>query len=367
MRILAISHSYVAIENQKNLETLAEHADVCAVVPDRIPSAICDEKIGEGLTSLKVFRRLSLPRSQYLLWTFDMGMRDFQPDIIHIEYDPWSMIFWQMSVCRFLFARRSRVVCTVKKNTYRRLPLPLAVTKKAIGKFFAGRVDHFIAVSRRVKEIYRDQFAIPDAQIDIVQHLGVDVSVFHPCDVVSQEQELTVGFCGRFDENKGVLDLVEAVTRINDGRQQPVRLRLLGSGSLKQTLIQNPTAWMDVLEPVPHAEVAPFLQSLDVFVMPSHVTPDHEEHDGHALMEALACGTACVGSDSGIIPELLDNSSGLVFTAGRTDELTTQLLRLIEDSALRQELGNTAAIQAEALFSNEGIARQKLRIYSNAA
>ncbi|MDG1895788.1 MAG: glycosyltransferase family 4 protein [Fuerstiella sp.] len=367
MKILTISHSYVAPENQKNLETLAEHADVCAVVPDRISSAIFDEQIGDGPASLKVFRRVSLPRSQYLLMTIDMGMREFRPDIIHIEYDPWSMIFWQMSVCRLLFARQARVICTVKKNTYRKLRLPLAVAKKAIGRFFAGRVDHFIAVSRRAKAIYQEQFGIPETRIDIVQHLGVDLAVFHPNEAAAQDDELTIGYCGRFDANKGVLDLIEAVRRINVRRSTPVQLRLLGSGSLKQSLLDREESWLRVLEPVPHAQVAPFLQSLDVFAMPSHVTPDHEEHDGHALMEALACGVSCVGADSGIIPELLDNNAGLVFTAGNIEELTSQLLRLVKDTSLRQNLGANAAQQAAALFSNDGIARQKIRIYANAA
>jgi glycosyltransferase involved in cell wall biosynthesis len=367
MKILAISHSYVAPENQKNLETLSAHADVCAVVPDRIPSAIFGEQVGEGPACLKVYRRVSLPRSQYLLMTIDMGMREFRPDVIHIEYDPWSMIFWQMSVCRLLFARQARVVCTVKKNTYRKLPLPLAAAKKAIGRFFAGQVDHFIAVSRGVKAIYQEQFRISETRIDIVQHLGVDLAVFHPHKSASLDEKLTIGYCGRFDENKGVLDLIEAVRRINVCRSTSVQLRLLGSGSLKQSLLDQDESWLQVMEPVPHAQVAPFLQSLDIFAMPSHITPDHEEHDGHALMEALACGVPCVGSDSGIIPELLDNNAGLVFTAGDINDLTSQLLRLVEDTSLRQILGTNAALQAAELFSNDGIARQKLRIYAKAA
>lgn len=367
MKILAISHSYAASENQKNLDALSEHADVCAVVPDRIPNTLLDGQIQSGKTKLKVFRRISLPRSQYLLLTLDMGMREARPDVIHIEYDPWSMIFWQMSVCRFLFAPQARVVCTVKKNTYRKLPLPLAAIKKTIGRFFVARVDHFIAVSQRVKAIYQSQFGIPDDRVDIVQHLGVDLAVFYPDEEDSQGEFLTIGYCGRFDENKGVLSLIDAVRKINERREVPVQLKMLGSGILRQSFIEQQETWLHVLDPVPHAEVAPFLQSLDIFAMPSLITPDHEEHDGHALMEALACGVACIGSDSGIIPELLSNRAGIVFPAGNTNELIDQLTELIDDESLRRTLGANGAEQAAKVFSNDGIASQKLRIYASAA
>ncbi|MBT6118266.1 MAG: glycosyltransferase, partial [Rhodospirillaceae bacterium] len=70
--------------------------------------------------------------------------------------------------------------------------------------------------------------------------------------------------------------------------------------------------WLDVAPTVPHAAVAPFLRGLDLFCLPAHVLPDHEEHDAHALMEAMACGIACIGTRSGIIPELLDGKTGLL-------------------------------------------------------
>ena len=367
MKILAISHAYVAPENQKNLETLENYAEVCAVIPDRISSAIFNEHVAPTDSRIKVYRRISLPRSQYLLLTVDMGMKDFRPDIIHIEYDPWSVIFWQMTLCRLLFARKAKVVCTVKKNTYRTLPAPLAFLKKRIGGFFAQQVDQFIAVSKRVKRIYQEEFGIPESRINIVQHLGVDLQVFHPTNSHSDDSSLEIGYCGRFDKNKGILDLVEAVRRINEDRSTPVRLRLLGSGNLKPSLMLMDVPWLEILDPVPHAEVAPFLRRLDVFAMPSHVTPDHEEHDGHALMEAMACGVPCVGSNSGIIPELLDGNSGLVFEAGNIDELISNLQRLVSEQDLRRELSANAATKAATDFSNAGIARRKFRIYSNAA
>jgi glycosyltransferase involved in cell wall biosynthesis len=66
---------------------------------------------------------------------------------------------------------------------------------------------------------------------------------------------------------------------------------------------------------VPHGEVALFLQALDIFVLPTvAITPRLStlELDAHALQEAMACGVACIGSESGPIPEILQGAGILV-------------------------------------------------------
>jgi len=366
MRVLAISHSYVAPENQKNLDALGARCQVRAVVPHFIPDTVFKRLNADAYDSrLMVYKRVSLPRSQYLLLSLDMGMKEHKPDIIHIEYDPWSMIFWQMTICRLLFARGAKVVCTVKKNTYRKLPWPLAITKKAIARFFICRVDRFIAVSGRVKAIYQEQFGVSETKVDVIQHLGVDTTVFHPSPerLLNDRSGCTIGYCGRFDENKGIHQLLDAVAQLYKSTETSMRLKLLGRGPLLNQLRSMKVPWLELLDPIPHAEVAEFMQSLDVFVMPSRITPDHEEHDGHALMEALACGVASVGSTSGVIPELLANDVGLIYTEGNTDELTDCIRRIASDRKLQQDLATNAVSHASEFFSLDGIANRKIAIY----
>jgi glycosyltransferase involved in cell wall biosynthesis len=72
-----------------------------------------------------------------------------------------------------------------------------------------------------------------------------------------------------------------------------------------------------------------------VFVLPSR----HEAHPVSAL-EAMACGKPVLVSD---IPELRyigDNGLGLTFRSGSSQDLAEKLSRLLENSELRQRLGN---------------------------
>src|ERR1700733_298311 len=106
MKVLIVSHSYVAAENQKNIAALQRHAEVRVVVPHAFTDPILGRSApgkSAGNANL-VYRRLSLPRNQYWLASSDFGMRAFKPDIVHIEYDPWASIFWQTLLARARYA-----------------------------------------------------------------------------------------------------------------------------------------------------------------------------------------------------------------------------------------------------------------------
>jgi glycosyltransferase involved in cell wall biosynthesis len=367
MKIVIVSHSYCAAENRKNIDALKASCDVRVVLPDHLHDPILGriDVQGDREGTYLVFRRFSLPRSQFLLLSGNLGLKAFKPDIVNVEYDPWSVIFWQVAFCRWRFAPSAKVVCTVKKNTYRRLPWPLEGTKNAIARFFLNKVTRFIAVNAGVRTIYEDRLGVPPSRISVIQHLGLDLAVFHPRrspHVPLMPGETTIGYCGRLDPHKGVLDLMVAIEQL---RREGIhlRLKLLGNGSLRETLEAQSSDWLELVDPVPHAEVANFLRSVDVFVMPSLITPDHEEHDGHALLEALSCGVPSIGSTSGVIPEILQDGSGLLFAAGDVGALAVRLREVISDPALCESLSRRAQSAALQRYSVKSIARQKLDMY----
>ena len=146
---------------------------------------------------------------------------------------------------------------------------------------------------------------------------------------------------------------------------EPVRLRLLGEGSLAAPLAAQARTerWLEVSPTVPHAEVAPFLQGLDLFCLPARVLPDHEEHDAHALMEAMACGIDCIGARSGIIPELLDDGTGLVVPPSEPSALAEAIADLADDRPRRIALGQAARRAGVAEFSLDAVARRRMEIY----
>jgi glycosyltransferase involved in cell wall biosynthesis len=88
---------------------------------------------------------------------------------------------------------------------------------------------------------------------------------------------------------------------------------------------------------VPHAETPRYLAAFDLLVLPSETQPNWKEQFGRVLIEALACGTPVIGSDSGEIPNLISSSGGgLVFQERNAQALADALKTMIKDRTLRQ-------------------------------
>jgi glycosyltransferase involved in cell wall biosynthesis len=107
--------------------------------------------------------------------------------------------------------------------------------------------------------------------------------------------------------------------------------------------------------------VARVLGEIDIFVLPSRT-----EALSNALMEAMACGCACIASNVGGNPELIRaEETGLLFEAGDSTGLATQLRRLTADEPLRRRLAGAGQDFIRANFSLAASARRMGEIYDN--
>src|SRR6185436_16448175 len=84
----------------------------------------------------------------------------------------------------------------------------------------------------------------------------------------------------------------------------------------------------------------------DIFVFPSQF-----EGLGISLVEAAACGLACIGSRTGGIVDVIEHGrSGLLTEPGDVAGLTDAILRLARDPGARAALGAEARAAARARF-----------------
>jgi glycosyltransferase involved in cell wall biosynthesis len=196
--------------------------------------------------------------------------------------------------------------------------------------------------------------------------IGVDGATFSPGQHAREQgTSLIVGYSGRLEPEKGIRDLVEAVERCRATTGVNLLLRLLGTGTLDDELrdVATKHPWLELLGSVPSYEVSSFLQRLDIFVLPSHVLQDHEEHDAQSLVEALATGVACIGTRSGIIPDLLEDGTGVVIPPGDLGALTEALGMLVVDEVARERYARRGRLKAEAEFTLEVVAQRYAHIY----
>jgi glycosyltransferase involved in cell wall biosynthesis len=105
-----------------------------------------------------------------------------------------------------------------------------------------------------------------------------------------------------------------------------------------------------------------FYRSVDVLVLPSRTTPRWKEQFGRVLVEAMACETPVIGSDSGEIPYVIGRD-GLIFPEDDIDALAAHLRSLQEDAALRRELGRRGRQRVLANYTQARIARATAEVY----
>jgi glycosyltransferase involved in cell wall biosynthesis len=153
---------------------------------------------------------------------------------------------------------------------------------------------------------------------------------------------------GNWVARKGLLDLLEAVSRLPDGA---LTLHLVGdpdtepgyAARVRARLAAPDLAGRVVAHgPVSIAAVAAFYRAADAFALASSREPY-----GTVYGEAMAFGLPVAGYAAGNLPHLArDGEEGLVVPPGDVPALAAALRRLADDEGLRTRLGTAAARRA---------------------
>lgn len=280
--VLIVSHGYSEPSTQAQIEALSDVIDARLVAPRRQLNPLFANHPTHGSQRgiVRTYRRLRLGRGQYLLLSTTLDLRRLKPSIVHVDYDPWSPVFWQSFLHTRLWSRSSRLVIGSKKNTYRRYRGPLGRLKAALGRIGYARACAVVAASEMTKAMLVREMDVAPEKIAVQTHVGVDVELFRPGRAPGREGEPVVGFCGCFAERKGVVELVRAVECLRE-RGRSVRLELLGSGPLDGVLAEYAAAvdWLTLRPVVATRAVPDVMRRLDVYALPALRLADHEEHD----------------------------------------------------------------------------------------
>jgi glycosyltransferase involved in cell wall biosynthesis len=108
-------------------------------------------------------------------------------------------------------------------------------------------------------------------------------------------------------------------------------------------------------------DVVDFLRACDIFVFPSLY-----EGLGIALIEAMAAGCACVATNTGPIPEVVqDGQDGVLVPPADADALARAVCELLGDPDRRLQLSTSAKQKAFQKFDPQRSARQLIGIYQS--
>ncbi|KNX33764.1 MULTISPECIES: N-acetyl-alpha-D-glucosaminyl L-malate synthase BshA [Bacillus amyloliquefaciens group] len=93
-----------------------------------------------------------------------------------------------------------------------------------------------------------------------------------------------------------------------------------------------------------------------------------KESFGLVLLEAMACGVPCIGTNIGGIPEVIkDQVSGFLVEVGDIQAASEKALAVLEDTQLSKRLTDHALKMVKTAFSSQRIVSQYERIYDELA
>ena len=205
---------------------------------------------------------------------------------------------------------------------------------------------------------------VPTDKVELCYN-GVITTEFFPAEEPKPTElppaDLVIGTVCALRWEKGLPLLQEAFAKLNFPDRK-LQLVIIGTGVELPRLQENAARLgigaASVFMPA-QRNVARWMRAMDIFVLPSL-----SEAFSNSLLEAMACGCCVVGSRVGGTPELIgENSRGLLFEPGNSQDLANCLTKLIQDESLRAEFGCRAAQHARQNLSIEIAAKRTADIY----
>src|SRR5260370_4088402 len=185
-KIALISHSYVESASRTKLTYLAEATDLRLITPSSYPTPYglhaLDSEFNSGVTIQSYpiqFLHFKRTPTRWLLRSRDLGFRQFQPDIIHVEMEPHGWITCQVLLYRRLFAPKAKVIIFSWENLTLEEQGTKARTLEYLSRFNRRFLDFFICGNIAGKQILVSK-GIAAAKIAVLPQCGVDQEAFCP-------------------------------------------------------------------------------------------------------------------------------------------------------------------------------------------
>lgn len=325
-----------------------------------------EDYCGVEIRSIKCTRQ-GLLRAAELMVKSLRDARALRPDVLHFHALPEGAAFAKV------FARglAAKTVLSFDYFIFRRgKQNPLFPWYQRALRSFSS----LLPVSDFCRRESASYWSIPETRMRVLYN-GVNLQQFTPNPAAAAERRAAIGltdefvllYVGRVCEQKGTDLLVDAYAKL---RAEGRRIRLVVAGPIGQFGHEGSDAITLKLQqhdgiylgPVDESILPSVYNIADIFVLPTRTN----EMFGMSAIEAQACGRPVVCSNHGGLPEVVPQSSGLLFRSGDVDDLARQLRTLMDDPAMHQRFAAAAVTNAQR-FAWETITSDLQQVYSQSS
>lgn len=257
--------------------------------------------------------------------------KEYRPDVVNVHYMSGYGLMATLAGARplvlncygsdiFVAPKKSKVVKWIVKKLLNSADA-VAATSKAMA------AEAMRIMGSKHKEV-------------TVTPFGVDVNLFKKDDNRKYSERPIIGIIKYLKPEYNIPLLIKAFAITKEKASVKPLLHIYGSGPLKGEFIalcKNLGIYEDVtfFETIPNQEVPKALNTMDIFVNSSNV-----ESFGVNIVEAMACELPVVATPCPGPKEVIDNGvTGVVLKDWNHEELAEELIKLVENPALREKYG----------------------------
>jgi glycosyltransferase involved in cell wall biosynthesis len=225
-----------------------------------------------------------------------------------------------------------------------------------------------IVANNWLKEILIQDFNVSNDQIKIL-HYGFDTESFLKnmmikSLIIPPKNKKVIIYSGRLTELKGVRYLLEALSKLKIIRQDWV-CWIVGSGEEEEKLriISKDLGLDDYIHFLGKRDDVPsLLEKADIFVLPTLL-----ENQPISLIEAQIAGKACIVSDVGGLPEMVEHKvTGMLTPPANANLLYRNLALLLNNEFFRKKIGSNAKKWGMTHWSIDQGIKNLMEVYKEA-
>ncbi|HIK07238.1 MAG TPA: glycosyltransferase family 4 protein [Trichormus sp. M33_DOE_039] len=256
------------------------------------------------------------------------SLREIKPDIVHASLTLSPLDFFLPEICDQLNLPLIATFHTPFAGKGAKLISGTQLLAYQLYAPFLDNYDQVIVFSQIQRELLANM-GVRDKKIAVIPN-GVDIDKYSPgYSTVKAEfkAERLFVYQGRIAPEKNVESLLRGWKQANMGAGS--KLLIVGDGPLRTSLepfygAEYGIIWLGFI--ADEERRIKILRGADVFILPSLV-----EGLSLSLLEAMACGLACIATDVGADGEVLEKGAGVVMNPKTVRSQLRTLLPLFQD------------------------------------
>lgn len=288
-----------------------------------------------------------------------------KPDIVHLNSSKISILG---SIAAFITG--TNAVYTAHGWVFNE---PMPGWKKTFyilsEKFTAKFKNKIICVSEYDRQVAIKHKIAPTGKLTVI-HNGVDPIEFYSKEKAlqilnSQNFNFLIGSIGNLYETKGFEYFIQAAGILINRNKINAKFLIIGEGSARKNLensIKKHNLENNFILAGRIDQAGKLLKAFDVFVCSSV-----KEGWPYSIMEAMNAGLPIISTDTGGIPEMMqDKKTGLFVKPADAEDLAEKIKTLLNNKNLTTELGANARVKAAAEFGLKKMIEETKKIYYSA-